>query len=197
MSTERRPNNAGCLGLIATAGVIAILGYGWLETQTANNNTDCSVRNGTESSFSAGGRVFNSDQVNAALGHYCQWEQKEAGEYKVPLELGLAIKLAETDVWYNHKADTAISGCGAVGVNQIMPRDIPTGICGIQNTGLFADRPTTAELVNPQTNIHWKYFLLQNYYRSLGNWDAAVRKYGPIDDGSYLKTVQAIRTHLK
>ena len=78
---------------------------------------------------------------------------------------------------------------GAIGLMQVMPRD---GISGRKYGALFADRPTSLELLNPEINIAYGTKMLQNG-GAASNAREALFHYGPSGVGySYADSVLAI-----
>jgi len=80
-----------------------------------------------------------------------------ATHYKIPNRLILGLIWVESDC-----NPTIRSGAGAVGLMQVMPREV-----GYQ----FRDRPTTAQLRNIDTNVMWGSYILQDMdARYCGLW---------------------------
>jgi soluble lytic murein transglycosylase-like protein len=88
----------------------------------------------------------------------------------------------------------AVSGSGACGLMQVMARDT-TGQYG----AMFADRPTCAELKDPETNIGWAvHYLAVLYHQNGADWREALWRYGPLDRGySYADAVLALYARSK
>jgi soluble lytic murein transglycosylase-like protein len=77
----------------------------------------------------------------------------------------------------------AYSKSGAVGLMQVMPRDgIATKFTCI-NGPCFADRPSMAELYDPEFNISYGAGMLSDLIRRRGDVREALRAYGPMDMG--------------
>lgn len=92
-------------------------------------------------------------------------------EERPPLSLWAALIDAESG---GHPG--AISPQGAVGLGQVMPSDYAGYSEYLRR--IFRDRPTTARLLNPQTNLSWSLRILVTLgYRRCGSWDAALMAY--------------------
>ena len=74
----------------------------------------------------------------------------------------------------------AISSAGAVGLMQVMPRD---GLAAELYPGVFDDRPTVAELLQPEFNVSYGTSLLANLSRYYGSLRDGLFHYGPIGIG--------------
>ncbi len=97
-----------------------------------------------------------------------------ANQYQIDPDLIAAIMFYES----GGKSDV-ISRSGAVGLMQVMSRDTSSVM-----PHLFKNRPTSAELKNPEFNIRWGVHYLAILYHYWGeNWREALYHYGPIDVG--------------
>jgi len=89
---------------------------------------------------------------------------------------------------------TARSYCDATGLMQIMPRDLTprTLSCGALSCSggpCFSDRPTIAELEDPETNVLWGTKILGNYFRHYGSYEAAAYHYNSGGGQAYINAV--------
>ncbi|MFA4827272.1 MAG: transglycosylase SLT domain-containing protein [Candidatus Shapirobacteria bacterium] len=75
---------------------------------------------------------------------------------------------------------SAISSAGAVGLMQVMPRD---GLAAILYPGVFDDRPTVAELLQPEFNVSYGTRLLANLKDYYGSLRDGLKHYGPTGMG--------------
>jgi hypothetical protein len=130
-----------------------------------------------------------------AVRQWCTYITISANKYGFPPDLIAALIDKESDGDPN-----AISSAGAVGLMQVMPRDGVAGTYMCKYGPCFADRPTTAELLDPEFNIQFgtKYlaYLLTVCVDSkpiCGNIREALKAYGPRDVGyTYADDVLAI-----
>ena len=77
----------------------------------------------------------------------------------------------------------AYSSSGAVGLMQIMPRDgLAAGFTCI-NGPCFSNRPSIAELQDPEYNIAYGTRMLAGLKKKYGNLREALKAYGPMDMG--------------
>jgi soluble lytic murein transglycosylase-like protein len=77
----------------------------------------------------------------------------------------------------------AYSHSGAVGLMQIMPRDgLAAGFTCI-NGPCFSNRPSTAELQDPEYNIKYGTQMLAGLQKKYGSLRDALKAYGPMDMG--------------
>jgi len=77
----------------------------------------------------------------------------------------------------------AYSHSGAVGLMQIMPRDGIATKFMCKNGPCFHDRPSMAELYDPEYNIQWGTQFLASLVARHGNLRDALKAYGPMDRG--------------
>jgi soluble lytic murein transglycosylase-like protein len=79
----------------------------------------------------------------------------------------------------------AYSRSGAVGLLQVMPKDGLAAAFRCPNGPCFMNRPTIAELQDPEFNIKYGTGMLAGLNAKYGNWRDALRYYGPKDVGYY------------
>jgi soluble lytic murein transglycosylase-like protein len=85
---------------------------------------------------------------------YCDMliQQWQVPLWEVCIEHQVLPDLVAAMIYLESRGDpNVISPAGAVGLMQVMPSD--TGVPRYDKW--FKDRPTTAELLNPQTNLEW------------------------------------------
>lgn len=89
---------------------------------------------------------------------------------------------------------TIISSSGAVGLMQIMPSDgIATQFMCI-NGPCFSQRPTIAELSDPEFNLQYGAQMLSGLINKIGSMREALKSYGPADYGyNYADIVLALK----
>ncbi len=87
----------------------------------------------------------------------------------------------------------AYSGSGAVGLLQVMPKDGLAASFMCSGGPCFANRPSTAQLKDPEYNVSYSTGMLSGLKSRYGSDREALRSYGPMDVGySYADTVLAI-----
>ena len=99
---------------------------------------------------------------------------------------GLNPDLIAALIWQESGGNpVAYSKSGAVGLMQVMPRDglAATFIC--VNGPCFKNRPTIAELNDPEFNISYGTKMLSGLLAKNGNIRNALKAYGPMDTGYY------------
>jgi hypothetical protein len=79
----------------------------------------------------------------------------------------------------------AYSKSGAVGLMQVMPRDGIASTFMCVNGPCFRERPSIAELENPEFNISYGTKMLAGLITKHGNLRDALKSYGPMDVGYY------------
>jgi soluble lytic murein transglycosylase-like protein len=136
------------------------------ETATENNAStwdgDCQV----------------SAQFPARITRWCGLITKYSNEHNLDPDLIAAL------IWLESGGnEQAYSQSGAVGLMQVMPRDgIAAGFACV-NGPCFKDRPSTAELRDPEYNISFGTRFLAGLIRQNGNLREALKSYGPINAG--------------
>lgn len=120
-----------------------------------------------------------------SIQRYCSWITLYArGEHLDP-DLVAAVILQESS-----GNPGAISGSGAVGLMQVMPRDGAAASFYCVNGPCFSGRPTTAELLDPEYNIEFGTALLADLINRRGDSREGLMAYGPENIGySYADTV--------
>ena len=110
-----------------------------------------------------------------------QWKgsiEQYANQYGLDPNLIAAVMLQESG-----GSAQVISGSGAVGLMQVMPRDgiAASFICG--SKPCFASRPSMDELMDPAFNIEYGTRMLAGLIRKKGLLREALYAYGPFDVG--------------
>ena len=110
-----------------------------------------------------------------------QWKgsiEQYANQYGLDPNLIAAVMLQESG-----GSAQVISGSGAVGLMQVMPRDgiAASFICG--SKPCFASRPSMDELMDPAFNIEYGTRMLAGLIRKKGSLHEALYAYGPFDVG--------------
>lgn len=119
---------------------------------------------------------------------WCAIITSKADEMGLPADLVAAVMLQES----GGDAE-AMSGSGAVGLMQVMPRDGIAASFECINGPCFASRPTIEELLEPELNVEFGSRMLAGLIDKLGSIREALKAYGPMDVGyAYADTVMAI-----
>ncbi len=92
----------------------------------------------------------------------------------------------------------AYSHSGAVGLMQVMPRDGLAASFVCLNGPCFQNRPTIAQLQDPEFNIAYGTNMLAGLVQKYGDVRDALKSYGPMDVGyAYSDKVLALFNHYK
>jgi soluble lytic murein transglycosylase-like protein len=119
---------------------------------------------------------------------WCEQIMESAAAHALPPELIAALILQESG-----GDPLAYSPSGAVGLMQVMPRDGLAARFQCPNGPCFANRPTIAELQDPEFNIEFGTHLLADLLARTGDLRSALKSYGPLDVGhAYADAVLAI-----
>jgi len=107
---------------------------------------------------------------------------------------GLSPDLVAAVIWLESGGNaTAYSRSGAVGLMQVMPSDGIAATFTCINGPCFSDRPTSAQLEDPEFNIAYGTRMLSGLVRKNGGLREALKSYGPMDAGySYADKVLGI-----
>lgn len=124
------------------------------------------------------------DRVRRWCGLITQYAQKHS----------LAPDLVAALIWLESGGDeVAYSKSGAVGLMQVMPSDGLSASFMCINGPCFSDRPTTAQLQDPEFNIAYGTRMLAGLVRKTGDLREALKSYGPMNAGySYADKVLGI-----
>ena len=109
---------------------------------------------------------------------WCEIITAAAHNTGLPANLIAAVILQESG---GHP--TILSHSGAVGLMQVMPRDGVAAKFMCANGPCFANRPTIAELKDPEFNVNYGAGMLANLFTKHGSYREALFRYGPIDMG--------------
>ena len=139
----------------------------------------------------------NSEQVENCLvsgnfppkiTQWCELITKHAVAYNLPPDLIAALILQESG-----GNPSAYSHSGAVGLMQVMPKDGISATFMCANGPCFANRPTIAELQDPDFNVKYGTRYLAGLLNKTGVLREALKSYGPMDVGySYADKVLGI-----
>jgi soluble lytic murein transglycosylase-like protein len=123
---------------------------------------------------------------------WCSLIEKAAAEYGVDALLISAVMLMESG-----GQPEVMSGSGAMGLMQVMPRDGIASSFQCINGPCFANRPTIQELKDPAFNVDYGVRMLAGLIAKYGDIRDALKHYGPYDvDYQYADKVLAIRNGL-
>ncbi len=123
---------------------------------------------------------------------WCNLIETAAREYGVDALLISAVMLMESG-----GQPEVISGSGAVGLMQVMPRDGIASTFQCVNGPCFANRPTIEELKDPAFNVDYGVRMLAGLTAKYGDIREALKHYGPYDvEYRYADKVLAIRNGL-
>ena len=129
-----------------------------------------------------------SSKFPPAITQWCALITQYAQKNFVPPDLIAAL------IWQESGGNPdAYSHSGAVGLMQVMPRDGISSTFMCKNGPCFSNRPTSAELFDPEFNIKYGTRMLVGLYNRSGSWREALKSYGPMDVGySYADKVLSI-----
>jgi soluble lytic murein transglycosylase-like protein len=137
----------------------------------------------------ADGECLVSERFPEDVRRWCGWISTYAREANLPPDLVAAL------IWQESGGNPrAYSHSGAVGLMQVMPRNGIAEKFRCKGIPCFEDRPTIAELENPEFNIQFGTGYLKSLVKEHhGDLREALRSYGPMDVGySYADTVLSI-----
>jgi soluble lytic murein transglycosylase-like protein len=119
---------------------------------------------------------------------WCPIITEYATQYALPVNLVAAL------IWQESGGNpNAYSKSGAVGLMQVMPSDGISSTFSCANGPCFANRPTIAQLQDPQFNVAYGTRMLANLVKKYGDLREALRAYGPMNVGySYADKVLSI-----
>lgn len=129
-----------------------------------------------------------SDRFPPAVLQWCELITAYASKHGLPPDLIAAL------IWQESGGQPeVISHSGAVGLMQVMPNDGPAASFMCINGPCFANRPSSAELKDPEFNIAYGARLLAGLYARSGDLREALKSYGPMSVGySYADRVLAL-----
>jgi soluble lytic murein transglycosylase-like protein len=124
----------------------------------------------------------------AKVTQWCGLITKYAHKNYLPPDLVAAV------IWLESGGNpVAYSRSGAVGLMQVMPRDGIAASFMCVNGPCFTNRPSIAELNDPEFNIKYGTKMLAGLFNKHGNYRDALKAYGPMDAGySYADKVLGI-----
>jgi hypothetical protein len=124
------------------------------------------------------GECSLSQQVPGSIRQWCDLIDRYSTQNGLPPGLIAALITQESA----GKPD-AYSHSGAVGLMQVMSRDGIAAKFQCKNGPCFYDRPSMAELYDPEFNIQWGTQFLASLLARHGNIRDALKAYGPMDRG--------------
>lgn len=128
----------------------------------------------------ASGNCSISPKFPHSIRQWCDLIDRHAAENGLDPNLVSAVMLQESG-----GQPDAYSKSGAVGLLQVMPRDGLAASFMCINGPCFADRPSTNELYDPETNVSYGANMLSGLINRFGNVRDALKAYGPKDVGYY------------
>jgi hypothetical protein len=121
-----------------------------------------------------------SSKFPEKVSRWCPLIHRYAGQHHLDPDLIAAL------IWQESGGDPlAYSRSGAVGLMQVMPRDGIAASFQCKNGPCFTNRPSLAELEDPEFNIRYGTRMLANLLAHHGNMREALKHYGPMDVGYY------------
>lgn len=134
------------------------------------------------------GEVSNMEQVAvncevsaaypAEITQWCSLVSQYAAKNGLPPDLVAAV------IWLESGGNPgAYSRSGAVGLMQVMPRDGLAAAFMCVNGPCFSNRPSSAELYDPEFNIKFGTRMLAGLSNRYGSYREALKAYGPMDAG--------------
>jgi soluble lytic murein transglycosylase-like protein len=119
---------------------------------------------------------------------WCDLITRTAGKNNLDPDLIAAVMTVESA-----GNPDAYSHSGAVGLMQVMPRDGIAASFTCVNGPCFANRPSMAELYQPEYNLEYAGKMLAGLINRHGNWRDALHAYGPAGAGySYADKVLGV-----
>jgi soluble lytic murein transglycosylase-like protein len=129
-------------------------------------------------SESAGCQV--SDKFPSKILQWCELITSYA------IQNSLSPDLIASVIWQESGGNpTAYSKSGAVGLMQVMPKDGKAAAFMCVNGPCFSNRPSTAELNDPEFNVAYGTEMLAELYQRRGTIRDALMSYGPMNVGYY------------
>ncbi|NMC14044.1 MAG: lytic transglycosylase domain-containing protein [Chloroflexi bacterium] len=169
----------GFLGFFITAGV----SYPGIASSPAAENiafVDVNNHNSRTLVQSPEIKCEVSRQFPKSVSKWCATITKYAKQYHLPPDLIAAM------VWQESGGNPkAYSSSGAVGLMQIMPSDGIAASFMCSGGACFANRPSMAQLMDPEFNIKYGARMLAGLVKKHGGYREALKAYGPMDSGYY------------
>jgi soluble lytic murein transglycosylase-like protein len=177
-------------------GVVAVVVFLLLATFTlARTTPGAAEQTNSNPGSTVLDRTSNHDQTCRVSLRYPQEVRQWCGWITQYAELhGLQPNLIAGLIWYESGGNpTAYSRSGAVGLMQVMPRDGLAADFMCINGPCFANRPTRAELEDPEFNIEYGTRMLAGLLNRRQDLREALKSYGPAGAGySYADKVLSI-----
>ena len=159
-------------------GSLLLTGFAfWMQPMLLNSSGDAIQAHLADDSSLQGCRENQS--IKGSVRQWCDVIVQQANDHQLdPLFIAAVITVES-----GGDAD-ALSGSGAVGLMQVMPRDGIASQFQCVNGPCFANRPSMAELYDPAFNIQYGSNLLAGLLsRYQGDTREALKSYGPHDSG--------------
>jgi soluble lytic murein transglycosylase-like protein len=151
------------------------------------------VQSSTQDAYSGEGECSISTKYPDSIRQWCSLIEKYGHESGLDPEIIAAVMLQESG-----GDATAYSHSGAVGLLQVMPRDGIAAKFQCANGPCFTNRPSIAELEDPDFNIAYGTRMLAGLATKKGSLREALRSYGPMDMGyAYADIVLTIYKNYK
>jgi len=149
-------------------------GQGQVEVQTSNIEVEADPGSTTSSPCQLSGRYPEK------IRQWCTLITDYSNKHGIEPDLIAAL------IWQESGGNPqAYSRDGAVGLMQVMPRDGIAANFMCVNGPCFRDRPTMAELEDPEFNISYGTNMLSNLQAKKGSIREALKSYGPMNVGYY------------
>lgn len=177
---------AVCLASIVTCSLLSIFLYSLSDgiifppTQASEINQGEQSHQSVADIGSANGVCNVSKQYPPTILQWCDLITHYAERRGLPPDLVAAL------IWQESGGNPlAYSRSGAVGLMQVMPHDGLAASFNCVNGPCFKDRPSTAELKDPEFNVSYGTKMLAGLVNKRGNLREALKSYGPMNVGYY------------
>ena len=148
------------------------------DVQNANGGSIAAAGNPTSGQSTSGGQI--SSRFPAKVLQWCNIISSYSDKHGLDPDLVAAL------IWQESGGNPqAISGSGAVGLMQVMPKDGQARNFMCANGPCFSSRPTTAQLLDPEFNVSYGTRMLAQLINRQGNLREALKAYGPMNVGYY------------
>jgi soluble lytic murein transglycosylase-like protein len=175
-------------------GVFTLVGLSRLVTPTLTVSaaTEEVQNTAVQETQSSNGSCEFQVRYPAKILPWCTLIEAAADKYGMDALLIAAVMLQESG-----GQPEVMSGSGAVGLMQVMPRDGIAATFQCINGPCFTNRPSIAELKDPAFNVDYGVRMLAGLNERHGDIREALKSYGPYDVGyQYADKVLAIRSGL-
>lgn len=150
-----------------------------VSTETGSTTAE-PVLTAQEQNVATTGDCAISSKFPDSVRQWCDLISHYAAKRDLPPDLVAAV------IWQESGGAPAVySHSGAVGLMQIMPKDGAAASFMCVNGPCFANRPSSAELENPEFNISYGTKMLAGLNARTGDLREALKSYGPMNVGYY------------